>query len=514
MRLINIKAFLERERLMRIGRDAVHLTNILEFRDDEATPYAILSHRWNDPMEVDYEQMVELAKMDKVKRDKIRRRLGYKKILDTCMRAESDKFKWVWIDTCCIDKRSSAELSEAINSMYRWYKNSGRCYAYLHDVRGSFPTKKNDDKYPKSNGWPEWFSRGWTLQEMIAPKDVRFFDDSWKFIGDKKTLALTLQDITQVPQGILVNGLSGTYRPCIAQIMSWTSNRTTTRVEDKAYSLMGLLDVNMPMLYGEGRKSFHRLQLEILRTSDDQSIFAWRDEAKVRPGSILAEDPKFFEHCSEMELMDYDDFIESLKSLFSEEELPSIDRNHFGTFPTTNRGIQIWMLLRPYRNSDSDFQAWLPCRNNPRGPPVTINLAVRNYNFYRYSCSVYESPTEDSLHFRQIYLRYQDTPSDDVTFEIDDSAITDIFTCHHSYPSELTGDTFTLTGITPLCARVYSKGDLRFAVTFGQFFSQGWVHAMSNPPGELEEYCKQELLKGPERTQSMAEVPSRSERYG
>ena len=277
---------------------------------------------------------------------------------------------------------------------------------------------------------------------------------------------------------------------------------------------MGLLDVNMPMLYGEGRKSFHRLQLEILRTSDDQSIFAWRDEAKVRPGSILAEDPKFFEHCSEMELMDYDDFIESLKSLFSEEELPSIDRNHFGTFPTTNCGIQIWMLLRPYRNSDSDFQAWLPCRNDPRGPPVTINLAVRNYNFYRYSCSVYESPTEDSLHFRQIYLRYQDTPSDDVTFEIDDSAITDIFTCHHSYPSELTGDTFTLTGITPLCARVYSKGDLRFAVTFGQFFSQGWVHAMSNPPGELEEYCKQELLKGPERTQSMAEVPSRSERYG
>ena len=148
MRLINIDAFLQRERLFQWGREVERRTKVLKFRDDEATEYAILSHRWIDPTEVDYEEMVDLAKMDRQEQDEVRGRLGYKKLVDTCKQAKLDGYEWVWVDTCCIDKRSSAELSEAINSMYRWYRNARVCYAYLHDVDGSsipFPPRKTTE---------------------------------------------------------------------------------------------------------------------------------------------------------------------------------------------------------------------------------------------------------------------------------------------------------------------------------------------------------------------------------
>ena len=293
MRLISIDAFLRREQLFHSGRQVERRTKVLEFRDDETTQYAILSHRWIDSTEVDYEDMTDLAKMDRQERDEIRGRLGYKKIVDTCKQAKRDGYEWVWIDTCCIDKRSSAELSEAINSMYRWYANANICYAYLHDFDGSsFPNQSDYQKYGESNGWPEWFSRGWTLQEMIAPRNLQFFNKHWRPIGDKKGFAWRLQQITRVPCGILADGLEGN-RPCVAQIISWADCRTTTRVEDRAYSLMGLLDVNMPMLYGEGKKAFHRLQLEIIRSSNDQSIFI-QDPLSDRISNILADDPSGF----------------------------------------------------------------------------------------------------------------------------------------------------------------------------------------------------------------------------
>ncbi|KIM52910.1 hypothetical protein SCLCIDRAFT_140089, partial [Scleroderma citrinum Foug A] len=274
MRLINVKAFLERESLIGKRKRVDHRAKVLEFGDDKATEYAILSHRWVG-QEVDYDEMVELAKMDRKARDEIRQRDGYRKILQSCEQAQRNRYEWLWVDTCCIDKRSSAELSEAINSMYRWYENAKVCYAYLHDVPDPcFPTEGDADKYSDFSGWPEWFSRGWTLQELISPSNVQFFNKNWQGIGDKTTLAPTLVDITGVPEHVLMHGLFGN-RPCVAQIISWAAKRTTTRVEDRAYSLMGLLDVNMSMLYGEGKKAFHRLQLEIIRASNDQSIFAW-----------------------------------------------------------------------------------------------------------------------------------------------------------------------------------------------------------------------------------------------
>ena len=240
MHLINIKAFLEREEAMNEGRQVDRRRKVLEFRDDKTTAYAILSHRWVEDTEVDYEEMVILARMDVEERNEIRQRPGYWKIWGTCQQAKRAGYEWVWMDTCCIDKRSSAELSEAINSMYRWYENSRVCYAYLHDVpEPSFPTQSDKRRYPNSNGWPEWFSRGWTLQEMITPREVRFFNKDWHHVGDKARLAETLEVVTRVPRHILTRGLTGN-RPCVAQVMSWAANRTTTRVEDRAYSLMGL----------------------------------------------------------------------------------------------------------------------------------------------------------------------------------------------------------------------------------------------------------------------------------
>ena len=525
MRLINVKAFLEREKLMSQRKNVDRRTKVLEFCDDEATKYAILSHRWVDPTEVNYEEMVDLAKIDVEERDEIRWRLGYKKIVDTCEKAQTDGYEWVWVDTCCIDKRSSAELSEAINSMYRWYANSKVCYAYLHDVHGpSIPTEEDDKKYPKSNGWPEWFSRGWTLQEMIAPRSVQFFNANWECIGDKDMFAPTLSQITRVPEHILKEGLFGN-RPCVAQIMSWAAKRTTTRVEDRAYSLMGLLDVNMPMLYGEGKKAFYRLQLEIIRTSNDQSIFAWaHDTFDVRTGSILADDPSFFWNCAAMELLNHNEFIDSLNKVVPQVELPLIDSDCFGTFPITNRGIQIWMLLCPYSDSDFVFRAYLPCRRRLGFPVTCIDLASWNSNFYRYS-RVFQSPSEGSLQFRQVYLRYQDIDCN-VTFEIDDSGITgNGFTRSAVYPFELARHTSTrpavtglvLTATNTLCITTYSErqGNGRFTLAFGQCFGQDWIHLINDAPNPFSWYDTGELvIKGPDCSQSMADVPSRGDLYG
>ncbi|KAL4069912.1 heterokaryon incompatibility protein-domain-containing protein [Scleroderma yunnanense] len=527
MRLINVKAFLGREELIKEGKPVDRRTRVLQSRDDLTTEYAILSHRWiekeGETMEVNYDEVVALTKMERAEQDEVRQCDGYQKILRSCEQAKRDGYEWLWADTCCIDKQSSAELSEAINSMYRWYQNSTACYAYLHDVPDlSFPGW-DEERYPNSNGWPEWFSRGWTLQEMIAPSNVEFFNKDWRHIGDKRTLASTLSQITQVPQPILTDGLSSN-RPCVAQIMSWAAKRTTTRVEDRAYSLLGLLDVNMPMLYGEGQKAFHRLQLEIIRVSNDQSIFAW-SEFSGRTGSILADDPSFFQGCSYMTLMDHNKFIQRLTSYIPKEELRLIDsEDRLGVFPVTNRGIQIWMFLRPLNDSGSIFQAFLPCGFGLFGRPVIITLALWKSNYYRYFMQGHGCSTKGPVRFHQVYLRYQDTPHCDATFEIDDSAITENgFTYYGAYPEEIKGNKFTLTDTAPLCVKVYSDNqtNCRLAVGFGQCFGQDWVHFIyENPIHEhsWKDYSRIEhdkmLVRGPEHARSMAEVCSQGGRHG
>ena len=509
---------------MKKGKNVNRRTKVFESRNDETTTYAILSHRWvekdGEDQEVSYEDMANLPKADEEECDEIRQRPGYQKIIDSCEQAKKDGYERLWIDTCCIDKRSSAELSEAINSMYRWYANSKVCYAHLHDVsEPSFPTKLNLDKYAVS-GWPEWFSRGWTLQELIAPSVVQFFNKDWLYIGDKKSLATCLSVITRVPQYILENGFP-TKPPCVAQIMSWAADRITTREEDRAYSLLGLLDVNIPMLYGEGKRAFQRLQLEIIRTSNDQSIFAWDPEGKApRIGSILADDPNFFRDCDDMETMELDRFTKYHRGRFSEEELCSIREEQLGFFLVTNRGIQICLPLSPYPGSRSVFIARLAC-HSPRRPgfmPVAIHLAQWKFNYYRClplpNLSTFSS---DALQFQQVYLRYQDTSHHGVTLTFDDRTVSkNGFTCSGTYPSEPAGNKFTLTSTHPLFIRVYadSQSQCHFAVGFGQCFGQAWVHLGcwelldSGVGPSWKDYAKKEhakmLSRGPDHAQSIA----------
>lgn len=216
--------------------------------------YAILSHCWGDD-EVSLQEFE--GSMDKSGPK-------FKKIRDCCELAVKDELDWAWVDTCCIDKTSSAELSEAINSMFNWYQRSEVCYAFLDDV-------------PENGSLAEcrWFTRGWTLQELLAPGLVRFYDQIRRNLGDKFGLSQQVERATGVCRRY-IRGDASVHEASIAQRMSWAARRVTTREEDTAYSLMGIFDVNMPLLYGEGSEAFTRLQAHIIAQSADESIFCWK----------------------------------------------------------------------------------------------------------------------------------------------------------------------------------------------------------------------------------------------
>ena len=217
------------------------------------------------------------------------KRKGYQKIRECCRIAkERDKTEYVWIDTCCIDQTSSAELSEAINSMYDWYKHAHICYAYLADV---------SLKESKQFGESVWFKRGWTLQELLAPSMVEFYDQDWECLGQRNILYDEISNATGIKREHLLNP----HHASVAQKMSWASNRDTTRKEDMAYCLLGLFQVNMPVFYGEGGpKAFIRLQQEISKKSDDESLFAWNDATMTFTG-MFAQDPKAFADSGDVE---------------------------------------------------------------------------------------------------------------------------------------------------------------------------------------------------------------------
>ncbi|EIW61591.1 uncharacterized protein TRAVEDRAFT_69914 [Trametes versicolor FP-101664 SS1] len=202
------------------------------------------------------------------------------KIKGFCKVAREAGFDWAWNDACCIDKTSSAELSEAINSMYELYKFSDVCYVYLADVHHE-SNGNIKSLFRKSR----WHKRGWTLQELLAPERVEFLTRDWTFLGTKIGLARTLSNITGVDVNILT-GRATVDSASVAQRMLWASQRETTRIEDRSYSLMGLFGVHMPTIYGEGPNAFLRLQEEILRTVPDHSLFIWGGYVR-RPSLIF-----------------------------------------------------------------------------------------------------------------------------------------------------------------------------------------------------------------------------------
>ncbi|KAF7552071.1 hypothetical protein G7046_g7529 [Stylonectria norvegica] len=242
---------------------------VVDVNPESIPRYAILSHTWTE-QEVLFEDIIANLANQKA---------SYRKVQYACRQAVADGYKYVWVDSCCIDKDSSAEVSEAINSMYEWYQKAGICYAYLPDCPAGVDANNIDSAFAHSR----WFTRGWTLLELLAPADLVFFDEKWGKIGEKRTLIKAVSIITGIDQDIL-SGVCSLESTSIAKRMSWAAYRQTSRREDEAYCLMGIFDVNMSILYGEGAKAFLRLQEEIIKQSDDQSLFAWVDQ-DASPGS-------------------------------------------------------------------------------------------------------------------------------------------------------------------------------------------------------------------------------------
>ncbi|KAI4131529.1 MAG: hypothetical protein LQ338_001163 [Usnochroma carphineum] len=248
-----------------------------DFYDKAIPPYAILSHTWGA-------EEVTFQNLDKQSSKAL---AGYTKIVDCCALALSDGWQYVWVDTCCIDKKSSAELSEAINSMYQWYKNAEVCYVYMVDVikaENELPLLADAPFYKSL-----WFKRGWTLQELLAPDFVVFYDRDWEELGTKLSLRTEVSYATRISSRHFANPTGAS----VAAKMSWAANRRTTRTEDIAYCLLGLFNVNMPLLYGEGQDAFMRLQEAILNKNSDESIFAWKDPTLVVSG-MFAQSPDAF----------------------------------------------------------------------------------------------------------------------------------------------------------------------------------------------------------------------------
>ncbi|KAK5659605.1 hypothetical protein OQA88_809 [Cercophora sp. LCS_1] len=257
-------------------------TDSLEMEEFDAAhlpPFAILSHTWGieADTEVTYQDMMSPS-MEYAKT-----KPGFSKIKGACSKAAKDEFDYVWVDTCWqvylvpIDKTNSTELSESINSMYEWYRKSRVCYAYLENVptAASVLGKGAGRSFDPLGGFSRsrWFTRGWTLQELIAPEVVEFYASDWSEIGTKASLAAELAQITGINSDVL-NGAD--VSSCnIAERVSWAASRQTTKVEDAAYCLLGIFNVHMPLIYGEGVKAFRRLQEAIIRETEDYTILVW-----------------------------------------------------------------------------------------------------------------------------------------------------------------------------------------------------------------------------------------------
>ncbi|KAK4226199.1 heterokaryon incompatibility protein-domain-containing protein [Podospora fimiseda] len=260
--------------LERTNTDTIHLT---KFPIKDIPPYAILSHTWSDKEEEEF-SFKDLTDGGADSKH------GFNKIRFCADQASRDGLRFFWVDTCCIDKSSSAELQEAINSMFKWYCDAAKCYVYLVYVSTHKPNVNVNPTWKQAFLQCRWFKRGWTLQELIASKTVEFFSKEGEYLGDRQTLGNDIHNVTGIPlgalQGYTLSGFGNEER------MSWAKNRKKTHKEDKAYSLFGIFDVQIPILYGEGEdKAFRRLREEINKydpcLADLRSTDPWHDKRRI-----------------------------------------------------------------------------------------------------------------------------------------------------------------------------------------------------------------------------------------
>ncbi|GAW21814.1 hypothetical protein ANO14919_113390 [Xylariales sp. No.14919] len=325
-------------------------TTLIELRLHTRPPpqsYAILSHTWREEEEVSFQEFNDIETRSKKK--------GFIKISAVCKLARLRGLKWCWVDTCCIDKTSSAELSEAINSMFRWYKESAVCFAYLRDLLPE-ALEERTSSLDQELANCAWFRRGWTLQELIAPSSLEFYDRDWNLRGSKAELVDILHRITGVSTRVLKNSDHLRETP-VGTRMSWAADRQTKRVEDIAYCLLGIFDIYMPLIYGESERAFIRLQEEIIQVNHDLSIFAWKAEPNgQRFRGLLAQSPSEFRHCRDARL--------------------SYHLNVNTDYSITNRGIQFDTGLG--RDSDGNYLLLLGCTLRDEGNSNSMDRGIEN----------------------------------------------------------------------------------------------------------------------------------------
>ncbi|KAK3319547.1 heterokaryon incompatibility protein-domain-containing protein [Cercophora scortea] len=340
-------------------------------------PYAILSHTWDESL--DDPQHREVTFQDIQTPERARMLSGWAKIEKTCelARAYDPPLRWAWIDTCCIDKSSSAELTEAINSMFRWYQQSTVCFAFLSDMppaKPMSPMQGTSAQYQFHDSLPHcrWFTRGWTLQELLAPKTLDFYDSDWVRRGDKGSMTSELSRITKIDEQALKDQRTMFQVP-VGRRMSWASSRSTKRVEDMAYCLLGIFDLNIPLIYGEGENAFARLQEALVRQSVDLSLFAWDSFGPMSFQAfhgMFATSPKQFANChGRMTMQD---------AAYAEDQ----------SLGMTNRGLELVTYLRSDLSSfQSDrYVAHLNCFisiERPGSSTVRRGLGVRLVRTYK-----------------------------------------------------------------------------------------------------------------------------------
>lgn len=365
-----------------------------EFFGTHKPDYLILSHTWGEE-EISFQDYMSLLNYDEEvaagivdelpprqrdriigKADALRQRSGYHKVSSFINRAREmcvNYFRlkaweipgrlYVWVDTCCINKESSVELSEAINSMFSWYRDAYLCIAILSDVTGVDPDPHGEF------GNSRWFTRGWTLQELLAPTDVVFYNGNYELIGCRGKLSHTIAAVTSIHNSYMTGFLREKRElreATVAEKMSWAARRETTRIEDQAYCLLGIFDVNMPHLYGEGPKAFVRLQQEIIKASEDRTIFAWGYKRGISNWVELA---VFASSTS--------DFAHGGSLTEAHGILSALNLQHTnGPFEMTNLGLRITLGLLRLSEGIGKIYAILPVVHKGRGHvcvPVSWN---------------------------------------------------------------------------------------------------------------------------------------------
>ena len=365
----------QKERKRLVKRIAIHLSAAGEY--DEVLskakprfdiPYICLSHVWYDRgRPIKHEVLLEDMKDQSWRQQKCK---GAQKIArlcetvrdwcgtDRCIAAlpkagievpegsNGQQFvSHVWIDTCCVDQQNPAEVSMSVNSMFRWYSQAVCCFVYLHDH-----TPKDTRRSMLSMNRCEWFQRGWTLQELIASPEVEFFSADWRPVGRKSDLyvAKRLGQITGIEVNVVLDP-SEIQKSKLSLRFPWAAGRITRFEEDCAYSLLGIFNVQMSTLYGEGEDSaFRRLQEEIIKYSNDHSIFAWHnsDADPTAQVGLLAPSANCFQ------------------TFYTYRRAPQSSPRPYAT---TNKGLEIELfLLQDHGQTPDVWVASLDCEHDEK----------------------------------------------------------------------------------------------------------------------------------------------------